>query len=246
MTRRSKFSKALSMLGTVVLVIVASGPPVALANDPRPNQNSVDSQAGSDEGRGCRCGKLASGADELSGVCPRGGSRSGVDGLERRRGRGHTMRQGMGAGGGRSEARGANRPEVMQATHALVHEHRQDIVREIENIDDGVITVTRSPGNPEAVSVLQRHVREMKGLLEGGGRLRAWDPLFSEVFKHYAEIDMAVEALDDGVRVIETSENPEVVKLIQAHARKVSEFLARGPAAVHEATPLPDDYRPGE
>ena len=83
----------------------------------------------------------------------------------------------------------------------------------------------------------------MKDLLEGGGRIRAWDPHFSEIFDHYDEVDMVVEALDDGVRVTETSENPEVVKLIRAHARKVDDFVARGPAAVHEPTALPDDYQ---
>jgi hypothetical protein len=134
----------------------------------------------------------------------------------------------------------------MQATRALVHEYRQDIVREIEDIPNGVATTTRSPGNPGAVGVLERHVREMKGLIEDGGRIRVWDPLFSEIFDHYDEIEMVVETLEDGVRVIETSENPEVVKLIRAHARKVSEFVARGPAAVHESTPLPADYQANE
>lgn len=43
----------------------------------------------------------------------------------------------------------------------------------------------------------------------------------------------------------ETSDNPEVVKLIRAHARKVNEFVARGPAAVHEETPFPESYGAG-
>jgi hypothetical protein len=131
----------------------------------------------------------------------------------------------------------------MVATRALIHEYRQDMVREIEDIPNGVATTTRSPGDPEAAAVLERHVREMKGLLEDGGQIRAWDPLFREILDHSDEIEMAVETLEEGVRVVETSENPEVVKLIRAHARKVSEFVARGPAAVHESTPLPDDYQ---
>ncbi len=133
--------------------------------------------------------------------------------------------------------------DVMQATHALVHDYRESIVREVEEIENGVVTVTRSPEDPEAAAMLQRHVGEMKDLMAEGGRVRVWDPLFSEIFDRYEEVDMVVEKIDGGVRVTETSQDPEVVKLIQAHARKVSDFLARGPAAVHEPTPLPEGYR---
>jgi len=153
------------------------------------------------------------------------------------------MGNGMGAGKGHGAGRGpGHNRSVMQATHALVHQYRGDIVREITDIENGVQTVTRSPLNPEAAETLKKHVREMKGVLESGGRIRGWDPLFSEIFDHYTEIEMEIEPLEDGVKVIETSANPEVAKLIQAHARKVSEFLARGPAAVHEPTPLPNGY----
>ena len=82
----------------------------------------------------------------------------------------------------------------------------------------------------------------MRGLLEGGGQIRSWDPLFREIFEHRDEIVMEIEQLEDGVRVTETADNPEVVKLIRTHARKVSEFVARGPAAVHEETPIPAGY----
>lgn len=54
---------------------------------------------------------------------------------------------------------------------------------------------------------------------------------------------MTIETLADGVRVTETSANPEVVTLIQAHARKIDAFIARGPEAVHEPTALPPGYR---
>jgi hypothetical protein len=156
---------------------------------------------------------------------------------------GQSMGQGMGQGMGRAMGMGQG---VMEATHSLVHDYRQDIVREVEDVENGVATTTRSPDDPEAVAALQRHVGEMKGLLGDGGRIRDWDPLFSEIFDYSDEIEMVVETLPDGVRVVETSNNPEVVKLIRAHARKVSEFVARGPAAVHEATPLPDGYRGSE
>ena len=144
---------------------------------------------------------------------------------------------GMGHGGG---------PAVMQTARALMHDHRWEIERRIEEIDDGVITVTRSPSSPAAAAAIRRHVREMKGLLESGGRVRQWDPLFRELFERADEISIEIEQLEDGMRVIETSDDPEVVKLIQAHARKVTEFVERGPTAAHEQTPLPADYAAAE
>lgn len=130
----------------------------------------------------------------------------------------------------------------METARVLVHQHRQEIERQVEELDNGVVTVTRAPSSPEAAEAIDRHVREMKRVLESGGRVRMWDPLFREIFDHADKITMEIEKLEDGVRVTETSADAEVVKLIQAHAHKVTEFLDRGPAAVHEETPLPEGY----
>ncbi len=130
----------------------------------------------------------------------------------------------------------------MQTARALVHDHRQEIERRVEEVENGVVTVTRAPASAAAAQAIARHVSEMKQLLENGGRVRMWDPLFRELFGHADEIALEIEELEDGLRVTETSDDPEVVKLIQAHARKVTEFIERGPAAVHEETPLPKGY----
>jgi uncharacterized protein YdcH (DUF465 family) len=153
------------------------------------------------------------------------------------------MKQGMKKGMG-GEMRGGGPPAVMHTAMELVHQYRGSIEREIQNIDNGVITITRSATDPEAARTLEQHVREMKDLIASGDRIRDWDPLFSEIFDHYEQIDMQIETIEGGVKVTETSADPDVVLLIQAHAQKVSQFLARGPEAVHEATPLPEGYEP--
>lgn len=152
--------------------------------------------------------------------------------------------QHLAPGGKRGQVGRGGHHAVMQNAMRLVHDFRDSIERQVVELDNGIVTTTISASNPEAAKTLARHVAEMKSLLESGGRVRGWDPLFREIFDHYSEIDMQVEAIPGGVRVTETSENPEVAKLIKAHAQKVNEFLARGPAAVHESTPLPSDYRP--
>lgn len=69
------------------------------------------------------------------------------------------------------------------------------------------------------------------------------DPLFRELFKHADKIEMQIQNLENGVLVIETSEDPQVVELIQQHAnRAVSEFAAQGMKRAMQPTPLPEGY----
>ena len=51
---------------------------------------------------------------------------------------------------------------------------------------------------------------------------------------------MQHEDTDKGVRVTETSEDPYVVKLIQAHAKVVSGFVERGFVEAKKNPPIPD------
>ncbi len=154
----------------------------------------------------------------------------GMNGQGKMNGQGNG--RGMGSAGGHG---------VMHKAMMLVH-GRAAIERTVEEIDGGVLTETIVVGDPALRQTLLDHVSEVTALLEGGGRMRNWDPLFSEIFDHYDEIQIVTEEIENGLRVTETSPNPEVAKLIRAHAYKVNEFLARGHDAVHEATPLPEDY----
>ncbi len=152
--------------------------------------------------------------------------------------------KGHGCGGAHKEAKssghkGRGRAE-MQNAHFLVTHHEQ-LERVVEDIPNGVQTVTTT-GDPELLEPLRKHVQEMSAVLEEGGHVRKWDPLFAEIFEHGEAIQIDIEEIDDGVRVTETSNDEEVVKLIRAHARKIDQFVARGQDACREETPLPADY----
>lgn len=153
----------------------------------------------------------------------------------------HGRRSGpRGAGGwGGNDGRGGP-PSEMRTVWALIDAH-DAIERVVEEIPSGVRTTTTTT-DPELVPVVQRHVTEMAGLLESGGRIRNWDPLFAELFDRRDEIRITIHELDNGVEVVETSDDEGVVKLIRAHARKVDEFVAKGNDVLHQATPLPTDY----
>lgn len=129
---------------------------------------------------------------------------------------------------------------VMQGAHTLVMNHGS-LTREIVEIPGGVRT-TSTTTDPKMVAVLQSHPREMDQHLSDGGKVRQWDPFFVEIAKYHDKIDMKFRNLDNGIEVISTSDDPKAVELIRAHARRVSDFVARGREAAHETTPLPEGY----
>lgn len=112
------------------------------------------------------------------------------------------------------------------------------IEREVEIVSDGVETVTESD-DPSIAILIKDHVRAMKSRVEERRRIRQWDPMFRAVFNNAGAIEIEIVETDRGVRVRETSADPAVAKLIQAHARVVDGFVARGGAESREAHPVP-------
>ena len=130
----------------------------------------------------------------------------------------------------------------MRNIHQLLTNHEK-IQRRVENLENGVKTWTEST-DPAIVPAIQTHVRQMKARVENNRPIRQMDPLFREIFEHANEIEMQIENTEKGVYVLETSDNPQVVKLIQQHAnRAVSEFVEQGMSRAMEPTPLPEGYR---
>lgn len=142
---------------------------------------------------------------------------------------------------GREGGHGKGHMAVMQGAHMLIG-NNSSIAREVIEVPGGVKTVNTT-SDPDLVAVLQKHPREMSGHLQGGGHVRKWDPVFSELAKHHDKVTMKYTNLPNGIEVLSTSSDPEVTKLIRAHAKKVSDFVKRGMASMHEPTPLPDGYK---
>ena len=128
--------------------------------------------------------------------------------------------------------------ELMGDAHALVL-YNHLITRTIEEIPGGVRTITTT-NDPELLNVLQRHPEEMGSYYKKGGMVRGWDPVFRALSQHANQVEMKVKKIENGVEVTSTSKDEYVVKLIRAHAYKVSEFGERGRAAMHEPTPVPE------
>ena len=152
-----------------------------------------------------------------------------------------------GPGGGRGFRGGGGDPTFAadrDLFHELLAEHGK-ITREVTLLDNGVATVTEST-DPAIAAKLQEHVAAMHDRLVEGRPIRMRDPLFAELFRHAEQVSLAYESTPAGVRVTETSDDPYVVQLIQAHAQVVSGFAERGfeEARLNHDVPAPDATAP--
>ena len=146
---------------------------------------------------------------------------------------------GHGQGAGHGQAAGAHQPPDRETIHGMLAQHEK-IQRSVKDIDGGIVADTTSK-DPEVAAMIKKHVAEMKTRLEQGQPTRMWDPLYAALYEHHDEIAMSIVEIEGGVRVTETSKNPEVVALIRQHAtRGVSEFAAQGFERAHQPTPLPE------
>ncbi|MBL8865511.1 MAG: hypothetical protein JNK93_08105, partial [Planctomycetia bacterium] len=121
--------------------------------------------------------------------------------------------------------------------HFLLENHKA-ITRNVKKLDNGVETVTESE-KPEVAKKIQEHVPAMYERLKSGKGVRYWDPLFAEAFKHGKKMKMEITNTAKGVKVVETSDNADVVKIIQAHAEVVSQFVKNGFDEAHKEHPVP-------
>jgi SAM-dependent methyltransferase len=147
------------------------------------------------------------------------------------------MGHGRGRGAGRGRGPGAATRADQEVFHYLLARHTE-IDRTVKPLDNGVETVTESD-QPEVAKKIQEHVAAMHKRVQEGRGLRYWDDLFAAIFRKHASITMSVENTKKGVRVIETSDDPTVVALIQAHAEVVSKFVSLGFEEARRNHPLP-------
>lgn len=126
----------------------------------------------------------------------------------------------------------------MTLIHFLLDNGKQ-VTRTITDLPNGVETVTES-ADPAIAAKIREHVGAMYRRLADKKPIHMRDPLFRELFANADKIVMKSEATEKGVRVIETSTDPKVAALIQAHARVVSKFIENGRAEAMKNHPVPE------
>ena len=111
----------------------------------------------------------------------------------------------------------------------------QGITREVTNLTNGIVTTTEAEDEHLREAIVS-HVSMMVTRLEEGKNPEVFiqSPTLHALFGVYEDIDTEIEMTDKGVKVIQTSSNPDVVALLQTHAAEVSDMAKRGMQAVHE------------
>jgi uncharacterized protein YdcH (DUF465 family) len=130
---------------------------------------------------------------------------------------------------------GKDTTETETADLRRIFQQHMDIDRRVTNLANGISTLTVSE-NPEVRAAIVSHVSMMVTRLAEGRNPEViiQSPTLDALFDLHDEIETEIEVTDTGVTVIQTSSNPEVVKLLQTHAAEVSDMSERGMAAVHE------------
>jgi hypothetical protein len=144
---------------------------------------------------------------------------------------------GQGGRGGRGMLSDGAHGADMQVLHQLF-DHRTEIKRQVLMRQDGVETVTESL-NSEVARLLQTHVASMLARVKEARPIHQRDPLFAELFRNADRIDARHQVTAAGIWVVETSADPYVVRLLQAHAEVVTAFIANGRSEMMKNHPVP-------
>jgi len=131
--------------------------------------------------------------------------------------------------------RGENASAEESSDLAVLFRNFESLSREVENLPNGIKTVTRS-SNSKVMEVLVRHSVGMIGRVEqkDDPKIFIQSPTLNAFFLHGDQIHSEIEITDEGLVIVQTSNNPGMVKALQVHAAEVSAMVDRGMAAVHE------------
>ncbi|HYC14692.1 MAG TPA: hypothetical protein VEC75_10600 [Stellaceae bacterium] len=118
----------------------------------------------------------------------------------------------------------------MQLVHAMLVDNTK-IKRTVENLPDGIRTVTESD-DPAVARSIKAHVASVGKRLKEGRLFNLFSPTLPVLFENKDKIKTTVDLTEKGATVIQTSEDTKVVAALQAHAQEVNELVRDGMAAM--------------
>jgi hypothetical protein len=130
---------------------------------------------------------------------------------------------------------GENATQQESQELAIMFRHFRDMHREVTNLPDGIRTNTTAT-SPYVREALVSHVIGMIDRVETGDdpKIRIQSPTLNMFFERHDSIITEIDVTEDGVVVIQTSDDPEMVEALQVHAAEVTAMVERGMHAVHE------------
>ncbi|MDB4164638.1 hypothetical protein N9632_00830 [bacterium] len=130
---------------------------------------------------------------------------------------------------------GENATPEESAELAVMFRSFKTITRDVENLPDGIRTVTRS-SDPEVMNSLVSHVIGMIDRVDelDDPKIGIQSPTLDIFFIRGQGITSDIDVTDDGIVVIQTSQDADVVTALHEHAAEVTAMADRGMQAVHE------------
>lgn len=131
--------------------------------------------------------------------------------------------------------KGENATPEESAELAIMFRNFKTLTREVTNLPDGIRTVTRS-SDPSVMTNLVSHVTGMIGRVQSGQdpKIIIQSKTLDIFFARGQGITSNIDVTDEGIVVVQTSKEAEVVAALQTHAAEVSDMAARGMQAVHD------------
>lgn len=111
----------------------------------------------------------------------------------------------------------------------------RSLTREVQNLPNGIRSVTRS-SDPAVMEVLISHVSGMIGRVDAQDDPKVFiqSPTLDIFFERADALETEIDITDEGIVVVQTSDDPELVAALHIHAAEVSDMAARGMLSVHE------------
>ena len=135
-----------------------------------------------------------------------------------------------------SGLRGANASQAESDELAVMFENFDTITREVTNLPNGIRTVTRS-SDEYVQAMLVNHIVGMVDRVARGDdpKIFIQSPTLDVLFASGAEMQSQIDVTEEGIVVVRTSTDPDVVAALHVHAAEVSDMADRGMQAVHDA-----------
>ena len=116
-----------------------------------------------------------------------------------------------------------------------IFKNHKEIKRTVTNLDNGIKTETHSD-NEEIRAAIINHVTLMVTRIQENRnpKVLIQSPTLDKLFNNYDKIETSIELTDTGIAVIQISEDPKVVNLLQTHASEINDMVEKGMRAIHE------------
>ena len=116
-----------------------------------------------------------------------------------------------------------------------IFKNHKEIKRTVTNLDNGIKTETYS-NNEEIRSAIVNHVTLMVTRIQENRnpKVMIQSPTLDKLFNNFDKIETSIELTETGIAVIQTSEDPKVVNLLQNHASEINDMVEKGMRAIHE------------